>query len=60
MAMLLVKNRIHINETEAVDFILKSKNPRALLTFLYDFQNHIFVKRFKNSGERASLVIQDG
>ena len=60
MAMLFVKNRIHINETEAVDFILKSKNPRALLTFLYDFQILFsFVETIQNSGERASLVIQD-
>ena len=60
MAMLFVKNRIHINETEAVDFILKSKNPRALLTFLYDFQIIFsFVETIQNSGERASLVIQD-
>ena len=50
MAMLLVKNRIHINETEAVDFILKSKNPRALLTFLYDFQIIFsFVETIQNS-----------
>ena len=60
MAMLFVKNRIHINETEAVDFILKSKNPRALLTFLYNFQILFsFVETIQNSGERASLVIQD-
>ena len=60
MAMLFVKNRIPINETEAVDFILKSKNPRALLTFLYNFQILFsFVETIQNSGERASLVIQD-
>jgi PAS domain S-box-containing protein len=60
MAMLFVKNRIHIKETEAVEFILKSKNPRAFLTFLYDFQILFsFVETIQNSGERASLVIQD-
>ena len=60
IAMLLVKNRVHIKETEALEFILKSKNPRALLTFLYDFQILFsFVETIQNSGERASLVIQD-
>jgi len=60
VAMLFVKNRILINEDEVVAFIVKSRNPRALLTFLYDFQIIFsFVETIQNSGERASLVIQD-
>ena len=60
VAMLFVKNRIHINETEVIDSILKSKNPIALLNFLFDFQIIFsFVETIQNSGEKASLVIQD-
>ena len=60
MAMLFVKNRVNTNETEVIEFTLKSSNPKAFLTFLYDFQILFsFVETIQNSGERASLVIQD-
>ena len=60
MAMLFVKNRVNTNEKEVIEFTLKSSNPKAFLTFLYDFQILFsFVETIQNSGERASLVIQD-
>lgn len=60
IAMMFVKNRISTNESEIIEFIMKSKSSYELLQFLYDFQIIFsFVDTIQSSGERASLVVQD-
>jgi PAS domain S-box-containing protein len=60
IAMMFVKNRISTNESEIIEFIMKSNSSYELLQFLYDIQIIFsFVDTIQASGEKASLVVQD-
>ena len=60
IAILMVKNRISISETDAIDYILNSKHPIAFLDLIYNLQLTLsFISTISSSGERASMVVQD-
>ena len=60
LSILMAKNRISSTNESTIDMILNSKNPIKFLELIYNIQMVMsFINTISNSGEKASLVVQD-